>query len=46
VGGYRAAFFAGAALMIVGTVLLAVMVSAREARVDQVSVPVTSGADG
>ena len=33
VSGYRGAFIAGAALMLVGVVLLSVLVSAREARV-------------
>ena len=45
VSGYRGAFIAGAVLMLCGVVLLSVLVSAREARVDQVSVPAPSVSD-
>ena len=40
VSGYHAAFIAGAALMALGAVLLALMINSREARVDQVAVPI------
>jgi EmrB/QacA subfamily drug resistance transporter len=40
VSGYPAAFIAGAAMMVLGAVLLALMISSREARVDQAAVPI------
>jgi EmrB/QacA subfamily drug resistance transporter len=39
VGGYRAAFIAAACMMLVGAILLSVLISSREARVDDVAVP-------
>ena len=39
VSGYRAAFIAAAALMFVGAFLLSVLISSREARVENVAVP-------
>jgi EmrB/QacA subfamily drug resistance transporter len=44
--GYRAAFIAAAGLMLLGTVLLSLLISAREARVDQASVPAAVAVDG
>jgi EmrB/QacA subfamily drug resistance transporter len=39
VSGYRVAFFAAACMMIVGAILLSVLITSREARVDDVAVP-------
>jgi EmrB/QacA subfamily drug resistance transporter len=45
VSGYRAAFIAAAVMMLVGAALLSVLISSREARVDEVAVP-AMGIDG
>ncbi len=45
VSGYRAAFIAAAAMMLVGAILLSVLIRSREARVDQVAIP-AMGIDG
>jgi hypothetical protein len=45
VSGYRAAFLVSAGLMLVGAILLSVLISSSDARVDQVGVPAPMGID-
>ena len=45
VSGYRAAFLASAGLMLLGAVLLSVLISSRDARVDEVAIPAPVGLD-
>ena len=45
VAGYRAAFWASGALMVIGAGLLAVLIRSDEARVDNVAIPLHPGID-
>jgi predicted MFS family arabinose efflux permease len=45
VAGYRLAFLASAGLMLLGAILLGVLISSRDARVDEIAIPATMGID-